>query len=188
MYSQTLYRGKVFFPTYSKPLKRTEWNYKFGEFKGVTRGQGDKIPRAPRHYGGAKSLRGAPTNPDNVASLFFNTAHLLPKDLNFEHSGAKLASCPRHHLTSSRPWAGPQPEKNFRGAEVTFGNDYAVIDVQSNMMRLFCYDQLTNSGGGTFFIVGAMGVRRGGGKIGVFRPPGNLDTNQVCVENLNTTA
>jgi len=29
------------------------------------------------------------------------------------------------------------------------------------MIRLFCYDQLTNIGGGTFFIEGAMGVRRG---------------------------
>jgi len=46
--------------------------------------------------------------------------------------------------------AEPQPAKNFGGAEVTFGNDYDVIDVQSNMMRLFCYDQFANSGGGTF--------------------------------------
>jgi len=30
------------------------------------------------------------------------------------------------------------------GAEVTFGNDYDVIDVQSTTMRPFCYDQLTN--------------------------------------------
>jgi len=36
---------------------------------------------------------------------------------------------------------GPQQAKNFGGeAEVTFGN---VIDVQSIMMRPFCYDQLT---------------------------------------------
>jgi len=35
-------------------------------------------------------------------------------------------------------------------------------DVQSTMMQLFCYEQLTNIGGGTFFIVGAMGVCRGG--------------------------
>jgi len=31
-------------------------------------------------------------------------------------------------------------------AEVTFGNDYAAIDVQSTVMRPFCYDQLTNTG------------------------------------------
>jgi len=28
---------------------------------------------------------------------------LLPKDLRFEHGGAKLVSCPRRHLTSLRP-------------------------------------------------------------------------------------
>jgi len=39
---------------------------------------------------------------------------------------------------------GPQQAKNFGGeAEVTFGNDNGVIDVQSIMMRPFCYDQLT---------------------------------------------
>ena len=38
---------------------------------------------------------------------------------------------------------GPQQAKNFGGeAEVTFGNDNGVIDVQSIMMRPFCYDQL----------------------------------------------
>jgi len=48
--------------------------------------------------------------------------------------------------------------EKFRGSgKVTFGNDYDVIDVQSTMMRLLCYDQLTNIGGGTFFIVGGHG-------------------------------
>jgi len=37
-------------------------------------------------------------------STFFNTVHLLPKDLSFEHGGAKVASCPGHHLTSLCPW------------------------------------------------------------------------------------
>jgi len=55
---------------------------------------------------------------------------------------------------------GRNQRKISGGAEVTFGNDYDVIEVQSNMMRLFCYDQLTNSDGGTFFIMGAMGVHR----------------------------
>ena len=32
-------------------------------------------------------------------STFFNTVHLLPKKLRFEHGGAKLASWPRRHLT-----------------------------------------------------------------------------------------
>jgi len=45
-------------------------------------------------------------------SLFisnFNTAHLLPKDLNFDHGVAKLASFPGHFLTSLRPcqWNSP---------------------------------------------------------------------------------
>jgi len=52
---------------------------------------------------GAESLRGAPKSPKNVPSTFFNTVYLLPKDLWFEHGGAKLASCPGRHLTSSRP-------------------------------------------------------------------------------------
>jgi len=34
---------------------------------------------------------------------FFKTVHLLPKDLRFEHGGAKLVSCPKRHLTSLRP-------------------------------------------------------------------------------------
>jgi len=52
---------------------------------------------------GVESLRGAPKRPDIVASTFFNTVDLLPKDLRFEHGGAKLASCPGRHLTSLRP-------------------------------------------------------------------------------------
>jgi len=36
-------------------------------------------------------------------AYFFNTVHLLPEDLRFEHGGAKLASCPGHHLNSLRP-------------------------------------------------------------------------------------
>jgi len=36
----------------------------------------------------------APKSPNNVAHTFFNTVHLLPKDLSFQHGVAKLASCP----------------------------------------------------------------------------------------------
>jgi len=49
---------------------------------------------------GAESTRGrrinmgAPKRPNNVTSTFFNTVHLLPKDLRFKHGGAKLAYCP----------------------------------------------------------------------------------------------
>jgi len=41
---------------------------------------------------------------NNITNTFFNTVHLVPKDLGFEHEGgAKLASCPERHLTSLRP-------------------------------------------------------------------------------------
>jgi len=52
---------------------------------------------------GAKSLRGAPKSTNNVTNTFFDTVHLLPKDLRFEHEGAKLASCPGRHLALLRP-------------------------------------------------------------------------------------
>jgi len=50
-----------------------------------------------------ESLRGAPKSPRNVTCRFFNTVNLLPKDIKFEHWGAKLASCPGRHLTLC-PW------------------------------------------------------------------------------------
>jgi len=46
---------------------------------------------------------GAPKSPKNVTSIFFNTVHLLPKDLKFEHGGAKLFSCCGRCPTSLRP-------------------------------------------------------------------------------------
>ena len=51
----------------------------------------------------AEWLRGAPKSPSNVTSTFFYRVHLLPKDRWFEHVGAKLAFCPRRHLTEFRP-------------------------------------------------------------------------------------
>jgi len=47
---------------------------------------------------------GAPKNPNHVTSTFFDTVHLLPEDLRFEHAGGKLASCPGRHLTSVSLW------------------------------------------------------------------------------------
>ena len=61
-----------------------------------------KIPtllshRQGRTEGGKGSIMPqASKSPNNIASIFFNTVHLLP-------GGAKLASCPGHHLTSVRP-------------------------------------------------------------------------------------
>ena len=46
---------------------------------------------------------GSSKSPNNVISTFFIAVHLLPKDLRFEHGGAKLASCPGRHLISLHP-------------------------------------------------------------------------------------
>jgi len=43
----------------------------------------------------------------NATCTFFDTGNLLPKDLRFEHGGAKLASCPGRHLTSLHPCQYP---------------------------------------------------------------------------------
>jgi len=63
------------------------------------RWQRGTIPRAPNQY-----HMGAPKSPNNIANTFFNTLHLLPKELRFEPGGIMLASsCPGRHLTSLRP-------------------------------------------------------------------------------------
>jgi len=69
---------------------------------------------------------------------------------------------------------GSQPAKNFGWSKAPFGNDHDVIDVQSTMMRLFCYEQLTNISGGTFFIVG-----------GAWASAGRMA--RKCLENLKST-
>jgi len=60
------------------------------------RGQGSTISRVQNHCRGSESY-------NSVISTFFNTVHLLPKGLRFEHAGAKLVFCPSRHLTSLRP-------------------------------------------------------------------------------------
>jgi len=45
---------------------------------------------------------GALKSPSDITSTFFNTVNLLPKDLRFEHGGAKLAPCPGRRLASLR--------------------------------------------------------------------------------------
>jgi len=91
----------------------------------LRRNEGGTIRRAPNqitvgasnHCGGAEWLRGAPKSPNIAKSTFFNAAHLLPKDLRFEHWGAKLVSCPGRHLTSLAPCRGGQtlwPEGRIR--------------------------------------------------------------------------
>jgi len=54
---------------------------------------------------GCRMTAGGAKSPDNITSTFFNTRHLLHKDLKLEHGGAKLSPCPERHLTSLRPWS-----------------------------------------------------------------------------------
>jgi len=93
----------------------------------VTRGyKGGTIPQAPNHCGSAEWLPGAPKNSSIVTSTFFNAVHLLPKDLRFEHGGAKHASCPGRRLTSFRPCRGGQTfwlEGRIRDCLATWGSD-----------------------------------------------------------------
>ena len=83
------------------------------------------------HFSGAKSSWGAsndcgsPKSPNIVIGTFFNAVHLLPKDLRFEHCGARLASCSGCNLTSLRPCRGGQtfwPEGRIRDCLATAGS------------------------------------------------------------------
>jgi len=47
------------------------------------------------HYGGAESLRGVQKSPNNVTSTFFNTVHLLLKELTLEHGGRQTSFLPQ---------------------------------------------------------------------------------------------
>jgi len=51
---------------------------------------------APNHCGGRRKV-------PRMSQVLSSTAHLLPKDLKFEHGGAKLVSCLRRNVTSLRP-------------------------------------------------------------------------------------
>jgi len=79
---------------FSKPKKTS--GHLYGR-RGVTRGlqfPGRRITmEAPNRYEERRMTAGTLKSPNNVTSVFFNTVHLLPKDLKIEHGGAKLASC-----------------------------------------------------------------------------------------------
>jgi len=66
-------------------------------------GKASIIPRVPNHYGEHRMTAGVPKGPNNATSTFFSTVHSLPKDLKFEHGGAKVASCPGGYLTRYAP-------------------------------------------------------------------------------------
>ena len=77
-----------------------------GVIRGVTRGKGghnspdaESLCEQRITVGGA-----APRSPNNVTSTFYDTVHLLPNDIRFEHGGAKLASCPGALPSLFTPW------------------------------------------------------------------------------------
>jgi len=61
-------------------------------------GKGSIVPQAPNDYRGAKKSKQC-----HKHVLQYSRLHLLPKDIKFEHGGAKRASCPGRCLTSLRP-------------------------------------------------------------------------------------
>jgi len=77
--------------------------------KGVTRGAQFLGRRVT--IGGAKSLRVWAEKSQQCHKYFLQHVHLLPKELSFEHGGAKPASCPGRHLTSLRPCILPVMKK-----------------------------------------------------------------------------
>jgi len=95
-----------------------------GVLRGATRGgKGGTIPRAPNHCGGRGKIQTVSQVLSSIQCIASKTT------LNFEHGGAKLASCRGHHLTSLRPWMCCNTEQRFRPyttlvALSCFGVDY----------------------------------------------------------------
>jgi len=86
-------------------------------------------------------MRVAPKSPNSVTSTFFNTVHPLPKDLRFQHRGAKLAPCPGRHLTSLRPYAhAPRVSVLLYSSETWYTYRRRV-----NRLQVSLRDHLTNS-------------------------------------------
>ena len=81
--------------------------------RGITRGaKGAQFPwrriavGTPNHCGGRRKV-------SPMSQVLFSTAHLLPKDLRFEHEGAKLVSCPgvpSNVVTSLATGVVPKPQ------------------------------------------------------------------------------
>jgi len=54
--------------------------------------------------------------------------NVLPKDLKFEHRGAKLVSCPGRHLTSVRPWCRVRHRSKLENHYLTYvGNALSFV-------------------------------------------------------------
>jgi len=87
--------------------------------RGVTKGWqgGCNSPGVESLWGrqiiaGAEWLLGAPKSPSSVTSTFFNTAHLLPKDLSFEHGAPNLLLAP------GAIWPGYAHDRKIMKAEL----------------------------------------------------------------------
>jgi len=82
------------------------------------------------NQGGNEESRGAQyrDKSQQCRKYFFNTVHLLPKDLRIEHRGAKFVSCPGRHLTSVRPC---RPAHNIILRCVSFLIDRAIKHLTS---------------------------------------------------------
>ena len=105
---QVLLNGSIFAVQNSRGSRRLSprWLHAWQQWlmaicRGVTRG--GTIPQSPSHHGGAKSLRGLPKSP-KMSQVLSSMQYIFFPTTCFEHGGAKLVSCPGHHLTSLRPW------------------------------------------------------------------------------------
>ena len=116
--------------------------------------EGEKWAQLP----GRRITIGSAESPSNVTSTFFKTVHLLPKDLRFEHGGAKLASCPGRHLTSSRPFTHFRSRLNLINRNwkiciaivvheyrISFGIIYTFNLLAGNQCSIFLSSLLTSS-------------------------------------------
>ena len=100
----------------------------------------DRDVRPAGRNEGAKggTILRAPKSPNNVTSTFFNTVHSLPKDLRFEHGGAKLASCP----------GAISPDRYAPGARrplVTLHSEYNETFSLCRILFLFLYTHTEHS-------------------------------------------
>jgi len=94
---------------------------------GVYRGGG----QVRHNASGAESL-GEPKSPNNVASFFFYTVHLLPNGLRFNHGSAKHVSHPGDHLTWVHPCVALWTlRKNPISAAFTWDDILAVVTEDS---------------------------------------------------------
>jgi len=83
----------------SRQVKRSKWLQLLGSRFACLQGRNDgggkwgTVPGRELLWG-CRITAGAPKSPNNVTSTFFNTVHLVPKELRFEHGVANLLLAP----------------------------------------------------------------------------------------------